>query len=335
MIITKRAYPRVGLIGNPSDGYFGKTIAFTFSNFYAEVLLYETPELKILPNTFDESIFTSIRDLVKNVNLYGYYGGVRLLKAAVKKFFEYAKEHHIKLHKQNFTIRYKSNIPHRVGLAGSSAIITACLKALMAFYDVMIPKPALANLILSVETEELDISAGLQDRVAQSYQGLVYMDFDESLMISQGYGHYEKLEASNLPNLYVAYMSDLSEGSEVFHNDIRSRFNSGEHDVVEAMKYWAELADQVKECIYSDDKGTIGALMNANFDKRKSLYKISQGNLDMVETARRFGASAKFTGSGGAIVGTYEDEDKFYKMQDAFKQMKVNVIKPVIINGDD
>ena len=28
---SKRAYPRGGLIGNPSDGYFGKTIAFTFS----------------------------------------------------------------------------------------------------------------------------------------------------------------------------------------------------------------------------------------------------------------------------------------------------------------
>ena len=49
MIITTKAYPRAALIGNPSDGYFGKTIAFTFSNFSATVVLYESPELVIEP----------------------------------------------------------------------------------------------------------------------------------------------------------------------------------------------------------------------------------------------------------------------------------------------
>ena len=33
MIIQTKAYPRVGLIGNPSDGYFGKTISFVFKNY--------------------------------------------------------------------------------------------------------------------------------------------------------------------------------------------------------------------------------------------------------------------------------------------------------------
>ena len=35
----------------------------------------------------------------------------------------------------------------------------------------------------------------------------------------------------------------------------------------------------------------------------------------MVEAARDIGASAKFTGSGGAIVGTYEDEAMFQKLE--------------------
>ena len=33
----------------------------------------------------------------------------------------------------------------------------------------------------------------------------------------------------------------LAEGTEVFHNDIRTRFNAGDPQVVEAMKYWAGL----------------------------------------------------------------------------------------------
>ena len=33
----QRAYARVGLLGNPSDGYNGQVISFTISNFHAEV----------------------------------------------------------------------------------------------------------------------------------------------------------------------------------------------------------------------------------------------------------------------------------------------------------
>jgi len=43
MLIRTVAYPRAGLVGNPSDGYFGKTISFAFTDFCAEVILYETP----------------------------------------------------------------------------------------------------------------------------------------------------------------------------------------------------------------------------------------------------------------------------------------------------
>ncbi len=65
MIIRTYAYPRVGLIGNPSDGYFGKTIAFTFSNFAAGVVLYESPDLEILPNDKDRSVFEGIAETMK------------------------------------------------------------------------------------------------------------------------------------------------------------------------------------------------------------------------------------------------------------------------------
>ena len=37
-VITSRVHARIGLLGNPSDGYNGKTISFALANFYAEVL---------------------------------------------------------------------------------------------------------------------------------------------------------------------------------------------------------------------------------------------------------------------------------------------------------
>ena len=35
--ITSRVFARIGLLGNPSDGFFGKTISLSLANFYAEV----------------------------------------------------------------------------------------------------------------------------------------------------------------------------------------------------------------------------------------------------------------------------------------------------------
>ena len=334
MIIRTRAYPRAGLVGNPSDGYFGKTIALVFSNFQADVVLYETPELEILPSAKDVSRFCGIADIVRDVRLHGYYGGIRLLKATIKTFFDYCQDNQITLHDKNFTIRYASNIPHGVGLAGSSAIITACLRALMAFYGVSIPKYTQANLVLSAETKELHIPAGLQDRVIQVYEGLVYMDFAQQIMDKQGYGKYEPLDPALLPKLYVAYRDDLSEPTEKFHNDIRLRFNQGERKVVNAMRFWARLTEQVRKALINGPADVIGEALDANFNRRRQIYRISEENLRMVEAARSAGASAKFTGSGGAIIGTYKDEKMFKELRKRLGKLKIKVIRPKVVAGE-
>lgn len=318
-------------MGNPSDGYFGKTISFAFSNFCAEVTLYETPQLEILSSEKDLSCFSSINALVRDVQLHGYYGGIRLLKATVKKFYDYCRENRIELHDANFTIRYNSDIPHGVGLAGSSAIITACLRALMAFYGVSIPKYIQANLILAAESAELHIPAGLQDRVIQVYEGLVYMDFAREIIEKQGYGYYEPMDPKLLPRLYIAYRDDLSEPTEKFHNNIRQRFDQGEKRVVDAMRFWADLTDKAKCCLLDGRLDKIGSLLDAGFDKRRQIYRIANENIRMVEAARSTGASATFTGSGGAIVGMYEDDEMFTNLRKALRKLNINVFKPKIV----
>lgn len=330
MIIRTQSHARAGLVGNPSDGYFGKTISFIVRNYTATVELWETPELEILPAARDHSTFPSLAALRQDVAWFGYYGGVRLLKATVKRFYDYCQQHGIGLADRNFTIRYHSDIPSQVGMAGSSAIITAALRALMTFYEVSIPRALQANLILSVENDELKIPAGLQDRVIQAYEGVVYMDFDREIMARQGHGHYEELDPALLPPLYIAYHHHLSEGTEVFHNDIRGRFNRGEPEVVDAMIQWADLARQTRDLLLAGRGAEIGPLLDANFDLRRRLYRISDGNLRMVDTARSVGATAKFTGSGGAIVGTYEDDAMFQRLTDALSPLGMTVIKPRI-----
>ncbi len=330
MIVRTKAYTRAGLAGNPSDGYFGKTLSISFKNYCAEVTMYETPDLEILPNSRDHSYFQNLEHLVKDVNRHGYYGGIRLIKAAAKKFFDYCQEKGIVLAEKNFTVRYTSNIPVQVGMAGSSAIVTATIRALMTFYGIEVLKPQIPNLILSVETDELRISAGLQDRVVQTYEGLVYMDFDKKLMETQGYGNYENIDPNLLPPIYLAYLADLSEISGIAHGKLRGRFEAGEKSVIEAMKYFAERAEMARDCLVNHQPEKLHQIMNENFDKRREIFPISRMNLELVNLARSVGASAKFSGSGGAIVGTYEDEKMFERLKSKLSEIGAVVIKPQI-----
>ncbi len=50
----------------------------------------------------------------------------------------------------------------------------------------------------------------------------------------------------------------------------------------------------------------------------------------MVELAREIGASAKFAGSGGSIIGTYKDDAMFERLKKAFEAERCAVIKPII-----
>jgi len=331
MIINAHSHPRAGLVGNPSDGYNGKTISFIIRNFSATVTLWESPELEIQSARRDEMLFENIEALVADTKVFGYYGGLRLLKASIKRFHDYCRESGVSIHPYNFTMRYRSDIPPHVGMAGSSAIITACFRALMAYYGVKIVPAVLANLVLSVENDELRIPAGLQDRVIQAFEGMVFMDFAPEHFEKQGYGAYEKVDPKLLPPLYIAYTTKLSEGTEVFHNDIRGRFRRGDKQVIAAMGEWADLAQQVHDLLIASRGSEIGPLLNRNFDLRREIYDLSAGNLRMVETARSTGASAKFTGSGGAIVGTYDGEDMFKALCERLGAQDVEVLKPQIL----
>jgi glucuronokinase len=222
-----------------------------------------------------------------------------------------------------------------VGLAGSSAIITSVMKALMQFYEVEIDKPILANLILSVEVDELGINAGLQDRVIQVYEDVVYMDFNRQHMEEYGYGAYEPLEPERLPHFYIAYSNDLSEGTEVFHNNIRQRYDDGERQVHEAMREFGEITTWFRDALLIGDLPTMNELINRNFNLRASIYNLSRRNWDLINCARNVGASSKFCGSGGAIVGIYTDEKMYQRLEIEMKKIQASLIKPIIFEEKD
>jgi len=332
-LIRQRATARAGLLGNPSDGYNGRTISVALENFWAETILYEWDRVEILLSQEDQSRFDSVADLVEDVRLHGYYGGVRLVKATIKTFVEYCGRQGLDLHDRNFAVRYTSNIPRAVGLAGSSAIIVATLRALMEFYGVEIPCRVQPSLALAVETGELGITAGLQDRVIQVYGGVAAMEFGhERVECCEGFdcGEYRRLDPAQLPRLYVAYSTDAGEPTEVFHNRLRERFDDGDPEVLAAMDRFAELTTEGIESLAEGDPQRLHRLIDANFDIRASICQLPDKHVAMVEAARSAGASAKFAGSGGAIIGNCHDDAMFERLTQALRPLGCDVFTPRI-----
>lgn len=306
MIIRTQVPARAGLLGNPSDLYGGKVISFLIEDFSARIQLWESPYLTFqLHPQHDRTEFEGLEDLVISVTRHGYYGMQRVLFATCRRFAGYCEERGFHLRKANFTIAYDTNIPRQSGLGGSSGVIIAALRALLRFYRVpakLVSPGELAKLALSVETKELGIAAGLQDRVVQSYGGLTYMDF------AAGDGHYERLDSALLSRFGLAWVTEKQMGtteSGQVHTPIRFRWEQGDSVVRKAIRGIARCAEEGREALRAGDVKKLGRLMDRNFDLRREMFGDSgpeRHNVRLVEIAREAGFAAKLPGSGGAAI---------------------------------
>ena len=334
VIVNARSFPRAGFLGNPSDGYYGKTLSFAFADYCVDLKLVESEVMRFLPGEVDDATFESPARLVRDIRLYGYYGGIRMLKAVSKLFFEYCFDHGIALPERNFTAEYRTNIPRLVGLSGSSAICSAMLKALCKFYDVEIPLDYAPTICLEAEKFELGINCGFQDRVIQMYGGVVFMDFRRDYVEANNKGIYEPLDPKLLPNVYVAFDPNRAEESGKAHKTVKRLFDQKQSDIMSAMSEFADIAQRGRDALVAGKVEAIPALVNANFDLRDRIFNVSPENRRMVMTARSAGASAKFAGSGGAIVGTFEDEAHFRRLQEALLTIGCTTFVPQIGTRD-
>ena len=220
------------------------------------------------------------------------------------------------------------------------------LKALMKFYGVTIPLEYQPTICLEAEREELGINCGFQDRVIQIYNGLVFMDFDRAFVEAHNYGKYEQLyplsDFDSGLRLYIAYDANRAEESGKAHQKVKKLFEAKNADVLAAMSEFADIAQQGRDLLAgkgvevgSRTAERFASLVNANFDLRDKIFHVAEENKRMVMTARKSGASAKFAGSGGAIVGTYEDEAQFERLKSDLAAIGTVTLKPTIATQAD
>jgi glucuronokinase len=334
---TGVTHARAALLGNPSDGFGGATIAFELPHFAAVVDARESESILIeaegLRLDFPDAgaLVAAGRD-----RAYPAGGPAALLMATAKRFCERLADGGAGLETIGFELRLRSSsIPPQVGLAGSSAIVIAGLRALSELFAHEIKRELLPGLALACETEELGIAAGLQDRVVQTYGGLVFMDFDPALVKGRGYGNYVPLDSDLLPVVVVAYRPDAAGDSGLAHSPMHERYAAGDPEVVATMAAIATLAYEGCAALQTGDRERLGSLMARNFELRQSIYELDPRHTAMIDAARSVGAAANFAGSGGAVVALPAAGAPIDELRDALSGMGRTVVMPAAApNGD-
>ena len=139
------------------------------------------------------------------------------------------------------------------------------------------------------------------------------------------------IEPQLLPKLYLAYKIELGKVSGTVLNTIREKYEKGDSLVLDTLAELASVAEQGRDAILNKDYNKLNKLIDYNFDLRCKIMSISPSNMELVNTARSCGASAKFSGSGGAIIGMYEDDEMLQKLIINLRKINARVVKPIIM----
>lgn len=316
--VVASAPARVGLLGNPSDGYGGKALAVSLYNFGASVRIDPADAFRIVPGPGDALTFPSLRDAGTFFQRVGCDDGVRLLRAAIARFCAHASQVDRLAAddpRLRLSIGYETTIPRQVGLAGSSAIIIATLRALADWFGVEVPPFEMAELALRAEVEDLGHAAGAMDRVIQSYEGLMVMDLREPRSETR----YERLDPAALPPFVIAWDPQGGDVSGRAHGDLRARWLAGDREVLDAVETLRALVDDGVAALRQGDAAAFRALVDRNFEIRTRIFHVGPRDREMVAVARAAGAAAKLCGSGGAILAMPTDSGRLGAVIDALE----------------
>ena len=311
--VTATARPRVGLLGNPSDGYGGRVIAFTFDDFAATATVCAAGEGSGEGEAAEELVAAALQVFTEHAAAVS--AGPAALAAGDARL--------------DYRVTLTSDIPRQVGFAGSSAIVIAVLRALSRWFEMSVDPITLARLALWAETVVLGIQAGPQDRVVQAHGGVLDMDFATSEW------KVTRVDADQLPPMLLAWTRSPGASSGGVHENVKQRFDAGDSDVVGVMDVLPRLASDGAGFLSSGDLDGLRALVNKNFDQRATIWSLGDDDLAMVELGRGQGAAVKFCGSGGAVVAVPHTADGLEGLERMYSDAGFATLRPTVTRGGD
>ena len=290
---------RVGIIGNPSDGYGGAVVSCTIRNRATATI--ESADSLIVTTGNGDKIFNRAEDFVLRSDYYDIFRAV----------FAYFKLYSLKAR-----IVLSTTIPKEAGLAGSTVALSAILMVILAYINKKYDQCYIAELNRFIEYNYLKCQCGYQDAYMTIFGGLKYLDFHGKEkyreLDEEPYAYVEKLNTNYKKLPFIIAHTGVKRNSGQYHLPIRRRWLNGEEKVVEAYKKISALASEGKEALLSGNWHRLAWLMNENHHIQESLAFCGEDNNRLIKTALNNGAlAAKLAGAGGGgtiIALTIEPE---------------------------
>lgn len=265
--ISRAVVPaRAALAGNPSDLYRGAVLAVPVRAFTAAVEFSPGPETVV----------------------EGEAGAAFLVRAALRRAAGAGAG-------PTGRVRWRTDIPRAVGLAGSSALVVATLRASNGGQ----PDPlALAVLAQQVENDDLGIVAGLQDRVVQAYDRPVLVD------LAGAEPAVTVLDPPAPVRLLVAWSPAAAAGSGKYHRALARRLDRDRPRHMEALALHARAA---ADALAAGDEQALADAMAASARTRNRAAPLGPAHQELAGAVEGAGLRPNSAGSGGSVVAVLPD----------------------------
>ncbi len=297
--LTANAHARVGLLGNPSDIYGGRGLGFSVADMTATVRLEPAAE-NALPNELFEAAWTVAE---------------RELTAAG-----------VEVRARPFLLTFESDIPFQGGLSGSSALVTAALRAWSRWFAAPLAARRVAELALAVENEVLGIRAGPLDRVVQAHDGLLAMDFAAPFAPTAA----RRLDPALLPPMLLAWHGVPGRSSGDVHAPVFARFEAGDEQVRETMAALARNAEAGEAALLQGDGAAFRRCVDRNFELRARVFQIEAADRELIELGRSAGAACKLPGSGGCVLMVCRDGEHLADVEQRCRAAGRETMQPTV-----
>ncbi len=297
------ASARAGLAGNPSDALGGAALAVPVPSLRCTVTLRAADRLRVR-GPDDEGAWPSIGALEAHASRFGHEGADRLVTAALVTLSRHARRQGLALVDENeaFEIEWTTGIPRSVGLAGSSALVIATIRAAAARWQLDLTPTVVASLALTAERDELGIGAGWMDRAVQARDAPVLVDArDESTIDGVMVPAMTVVQPNHAIEMMVAWDPSAAAPSGRLHGSLRERLDAGDPGLLRDVDELVVQAHAAAVALQAADMIALAVAVDRSCELRRSLGALDASTAALVEVARSVGAAATSAGSGGAV----------------------------------
>ena len=305
--IVRNVAARVGLVGNPSDGYSGAVLATTVPGMSATVKATAADQVSFSAAGATIS-WESARAWWDHACHSGHGDDQRIISAALWVLVEHLRQHRDRVvNEGGVELEWSTDIPRSVGLAGSSALAVGVIDATARAWKIDLDRRVVAALALIAERDVLGIAAGWQDRIVQSFGCTVLVDasrLEEVDGVRVPLVRTPTALAGAAMPLLVAWSDDAASPSDDYHAPLRLTGAA----LATPMADLADLARRATAALEAADLAGVAAAMDAGWLIRQRCAPLRPDHADLVELVRAEGLAATTPGSGGSVVAVCMDE---------------------------